>query len=99
MSHLKYYKGKLFTEKSSVLNIARKNKTPFYLYSEKQIKENYLNFVKTFKDINPLICFAAKANTNITILKMLGRLGSGADVVSGGELLKALKAGIKPNKI
>jgi diaminopimelate decarboxylase len=99
MSHFKYFREKLFIENTSVLHIAKKNKTPFYLYSEKQIKENYLNFVKTFKDINPLICFAAKANTNITILKMLGRLGSGADVVSGGELLKALKAGIKPNKI
>ena len=99
MSHLKYYKKKLFIEKSSVLNIARKNKTPFYLYSEKQIKENYLNFAKIFRGINPLICFAAKANTNLTIMRMLGKLGSGADVVSGGELLKALKAGIKPNKI
>ena len=99
MSHLKYYKGKLFIEKSSVLNIARKNKTPFYLYSEKQIKENYLNFARIFRGINPLICFAAKANTNLTIMRLLGKLGSGADVVSGGELLKALKAGIKANKI
>jgi len=99
MSHLKYYKGKLFIEKSSVLNIARKNKTPFYLYSEKQIKENYLNFARIFRGINPLICFAAKANTNLIIMRILGKLGSGADVVSGGELLKALKAGIKANKI
>ena len=99
MSHLKYYKRKLFIEKSSVLNIARKNKTPFYLYSEKQIKENYLNFARIFRGINPLICFAAKANTNLTIMRILGKLGSGADVVSGGELLKALKAGIKANKI
>ena len=99
MSHLKYYKKKLFIEKSSVLNIARKNKTPFYLYSEKQIKENYLNFAKIFRGINPLICFAAKANTNLTIMRILGELGSGADVVSGGELLKALKAGIKADKI
>ena len=99
MSHFKYLKEKLFIENTSVLNIAKKNKTPFYLYSENQIKENYLNFAKTFKNINPLICFAAKANTNLTIMRMLGKLGSGADVVSGGELLKALKAGIKPNKI
>ena len=99
MSHFKYLKEKLFIENTSVLNIAKKNKTPFYLYSENQIKENYLNFAKNFKNINPLICFAAKANTNLTIMRMLGKLGSGADVVSGGELLKALKAGIKPNKI
>jgi len=99
MSHFKYVREKLFIENTAVLNIVKKNKTPFYLYSEKQIKENYFNFVKIFRNINPLICFAAKANTNLTIMKMLGKLGSGADVVSGGELLKALKAGIKPNKI
>jgi len=99
MSHFKYFGQKLFVENSSVLNIAKKNKTPFYLYSEQQIKENYLNFAQNFKSVDPLICFATKANTNLTILKMLGKLGSGADVVSGGELLKAIKAGIKPNKI
>ena len=99
MSHFKYLKEKLFIENTSVLNIAKKNKTPFYLYSSKQIEENYINFSKIFKNVNPLICFAVKANTNLTIMKILGKLGSGADVVSGGELLKALKAGIKPNKI
>ena len=99
MPHFKYFGEKLFIENTSVLNIAKKNKTPFYLYSEKQIKENYINFAKIFKSVDPLICFAAKANTNLTIMGMLGKLGSGADVVSGGELLKALKAGIKPNKI
>jgi len=99
MSHFKYIKKKLFIEKTSVLNIAKKNKTPFYLYSEKQIEENYMNFAKIFSNVNPLICFAAKANTNLTIMRTLGKFGAGADVVSGGELLKALKAGIKPNKI
>jgi diaminopimelate decarboxylase len=99
MTHFKYFKEKLFIESTSVLNITKKNKTPFYLYSEKQIKENYLDFAKIFKSVNPLICFAAKANTNLAIMKILGKLGSGADVVSGGELLKALKAGIKPSKI
>jgi diaminopimelate decarboxylase len=99
MSNFKYSGKKLFIEKTSVKNIAKINKTPFYLYSKQQIKKNYFNFAKIFKAVNPLICFAAKANTNLTILRILGKLGSGADVVSGGELLKALKAGIKPNKI
>ena len=99
MSHFKYLSEKLFIENTSVLNVANKNKTPFYLYSGKQIEENFINFSKIFENVNPLICFAAKANTNVTIIKMLGKLGSGADVVSGGELLKVLKAGIKPNKI
>jgi len=99
MSYFKYFKEKLYIEDVSVQNIVKKNKTPFYLYSEQQIKENYLNFEKIFKKVNPLICFAAKANTNSTVMRILGKSGSGADVVSGGELLKALKAGIKPNKI
>jgi len=99
MSYFRYIGQKFFVESSSILNIARKNKTPFYLYSGRQLKENYLNFAKTFKSVKPLICFATKANANLTILRMLKKLGSGADVVSGGELLKAIKAGIKPNKI
>ena len=99
MSNLKYVGNNLFIEKLSVANVAKKNKTPFYLYSENQIRENYLKFKNTFKKVNPLICFAAKSNSNLTILKTLGKLGAGTDVVSGGELLKALKAGIKANKI
>ena len=99
MPHFKYFRDKFFIENISILSIVKKNETPFYLYSENQIKENFLNFAKTFRNINPLICFAAKANTNLTIMRILGKLGSGADVVSGGELLKALKAGIKANKI
>ena len=99
MPHLKYFGSRLFVENSSVANLAKKNRTPFYVYSENQIKENYLKLAKSFKSTNPLICFATKANTNLSIIKILGKLGAGADVVSGGELLKALKAGIKPNKI
>ena len=99
MQNLKYIGKNLFIEKLSINNIVKKNKTPFYLYSENQIINNYLNFTKTFKKTNPIVCFAAKSNSNVSILKILGKLGAGADVVSGGELLKALKAGIKPNKI
>ena len=99
MSHFKYFGKKLFVEGISIQKIIKKNKTPFYLYSEQQVKRNYLDFKKNFKRVDPLICFATKANTNLTIMSLLGRLGAGADVVSGGELLKALKAGIKPNKI
>ncbi len=99
MSCFKYIKKKLFIEKSSVINVIKKNNTPFYLYSQKKIIDNYLNFAKNFNEIKPLICFATKANNNLTILKTLAKLGAGADVVSGGELLKAIKAGIKPSKI
>ena len=99
MSYFRYVGQKFFVENSSIHSIAKKNKTPFYLYSENQLKENYLSFLKTFKAVKPLVCFATKANTNLTILKVLKKLGCGADVVSGGELLKVIKAGINPKKI
>ena len=99
MQNLRYVGNNLFVEKLSIKNILKKNKTPFYIYSENQIAFNFLKFANTFKKTNPLICFAAKSNSNLNILRILGKLGAGADVVSGGELLKALKAGIRPNKI
>ena len=99
MQNLRYVGKNLFVEKLSIKNILKKNKTPFYIYSENQIAFNFLKFANTFKKTNPLICFAAKSNSNLNILRVLGKLGAGADVVSGGELLKALKAGIRPNKI
>ena len=99
MQNLRYVGKNLFVEKLSIKNILKKNKTPFYIYSENQIAFNFLRFANTFKKTNPLICFAAKSNSNLNILRILGKLGAGADVVSGGELLKALKAGIRPNKI
>ncbi len=99
MQNLRYVGKNLFLERVSIQNFLKKHKTPFYIYSENQIISNYLNFVKTFKRTNPLICFAAKSNSNTNILRILGKLGAGTDVVSGGELLKALKAGINPKKI
>tara|TARA_B100001057_G_scaffold464404_2_gene519571 strand:- start:809 stop:2038 length:1230 start_codon:yes stop_codon:yes gene_type:complete len=99
MINLRYVGKDLVIEKIPIKNIVKKNKSPFYVYSERQIIENFINFSKIFKDVKPLICFAAKSNSNLSILRLLGRLGAGADVVSGGELLKALKAGIKPKKI
>ena len=99
MQNLRYVGKNLFIEKLSIKNILKKQKTPFYIYSENQIITNFLKFKNTFKKTNPLICFAAKSNSNLNILRVLGGLGAGADVVSGGELLKALKAGIKAKKI
>ena len=94
------YKGKnLFIDNTSVKSIAKKNITPFYVYSYKKIRNNFDTFFNYFKKINPLICFSVKSNSNVSLISELGKLGSGADVVSGGELLKALKAKIKPNKI
>ena len=94
------YKGQnLFVDNTSVKSIAKNNITPFYLYSYKKIRNNFETFSNYFSRVNPLICFSVKSNSNISIISELGKLGSGADVVSEGELLKALKAKIKPNKI
>jgi diaminopimelate decarboxylase len=79
--------------------LAKKYSTPLYCYSLRKIKENIKNFQKSFKSIDPLVCFAVKANPNKVILRQMGKLGLGADVVSIGELMNALKSGIKPNKI
>ncbi len=99
MSYITYKNNNLFVENVSVRRLTSKLSTPFYLYSEGSIISNYKSFLNSFKKTNPLICFSVKANSNIQILKILKKIGSGADVVSGGELLKALKSGIKPNKI
>ena len=62
-------------------------------------KKNFFNFKNAFKTVEPIICFSVKSNANLTILKELKKLGSGADVVSIGELLKAIRAGIRGSKI
>ncbi len=94
-----YKKNNLIIDGFNVGFLARKFNTPIYCYSLRKIKENILNLKHHFKKINPLICFAVKANTNINILKQIKNHGLGADVVSIGELMKALKAGIQPRKI
>ena len=99
MSNIKYKNNNLFVGGISVKNLTKKNASPFYLYSKENIIMNYNSFYSNFLKVNPLICFSVKSNSNVEILKILKKLGSGADVVSGGELLKALKSGIKPNKI
>ena len=96
---MKYINNNLIIEKVSVQNIAKKFGTPIYCYSFKKLKENIVNFKKNFTYLSPLICFAVKSNTNLNLIKVIGKLGLGADVVSMGELMLALKAGIKSKKI
>ena len=96
---LNYKNQNLFVDNASIKNIVKNNITPFYIYSYKKIRSNFEIFSSYFRKINPLVCFAVKSNSNVSIISELGKLGSGADVVSEGELLKALKAKIKPNKI
>ena len=96
---MKYIKKKLTIDKVKIEDIAKKFGTPSYCYSYLELKKNINNFKKNFKAFSPLICFAIKANTNVNLIKEIAKFGLGADVVSLGELMKALKAGIKPNKI
>ena len=94
-----YSKNKLFIDKIPVDKIINQVGTPSYCYSYNQLKDNILKFKKSFNKINPLICFAVKANNNTKILSEIGKLGLGADVVSKGELMAALKSKIHPKKI
>ncbi len=96
---MKYIKKKLTIENIKVQDIAKKYGTPAYCYSFKQLKENIRKFKSNFKSFSPLICFAIKSNTNINLIKEIRKFGFGADVVSIGELMIAMKAGIKPEKI
>ena len=96
---MKYINKRLSIEKVKVQDIAKKFGTPIYSYSYKQLKENLNNFKKSFKTFSPLVCFAVKSNPNVNLIKEIGKLGLGADVVSMGELMTALKAGIDPKKI
>ena len=96
---MRYINKKLKIERVSVQNIAKKYNTPAYCYSYKQLKENIYNFKKNFKSFNPLICFAVKSNTNINLIREIKKFGFGADVVSLGELIMSLKAGVNSNKI
>ena len=96
---MRYINNKLTLEKISLQKIAEKFGTPFYSYSYSSLKNNINNFKKNFETFSPLICFAIKSNTNVNLIREIKRFGLGADVVSVGELMMALKAGINPNKI
>ena len=99
MNYIQLRKKNLCVENISALKLVKKYKTPFYCYSIAQLKNNYHNLKNSFKAIKPIICFSVKSNSNLFLLKELKKMGSGADVVSIGELLKAIKAGINPKKI
>ncbi len=96
---MKYINNKLRIEKIAVENISKKFGTPSYCYSYSKLKKNINDFKKNFRSFSPLICFSIKSNNNVQLLKEIKKFGLGADVVSLGELLLSLKAGINPKKI
>ena len=96
---MKYINKNLTIEKIKIMDVAKKFGTPLYCYSYTKLKENINNFKKSFNSFSPLVCFAIKSNTNVNLIREIRKFGLGADVVSIGELMKALKAGIGPKKI
>ena len=99
MHHFKYQNNELYCEDVPVRIIAEDIGTPFYLYSHATLKRHYQIFYEAFEGLDRLVCFSAKANTNLAVLKLFESLGSGLDIVSGGELYRGLKAGFSPDKI
>ncbi len=99
MDYFAYKNGELFAEDVAIRHIAKAVGTPFYVYSSATLERHYRVFAKAVSALNPMICFAVKANSNIAVISTLARLGAGADVVSVGELTRALAAGVAPEKI
>ncbi len=99
MDHFTYKDGELFAENVPLSRIAGEIGTPFYCYSRATLERHYTVFADAFSDLDALLCYSLKANGNLAVVSALGRLGAGADVVSGGELKRALAAGIDAQKI
>ena len=99
MNHFEYRDGVLYAEGVAIPEIARSVGTPFYCYSTATLERHYKVFSKAFDGVDALVCYAMKANSNQAVLKTLGRLGAGVDVVSEGELRRALAAGIPAERI
>ena len=93
MNHFKYRDNELYCEDVPVKAIAARIGTPFYLYSHATLKRHYQVFNEAFDGIDRLICYSAKANSNLAVLKLFADLGCGLDIVSGGELFRGLNAG------
>ena len=99
MNHFDYRNGVLHAEAVNLIELADAVGTPFYCYSTATLERHYRVFTDAFGDEKALVCYAMKANSNQSVLRTLAKLGAGADVVSGGELKRALAAGIPPAKI
>jgi diaminopimelate decarboxylase len=99
MHHFAYRAGVMHAEAVDLTALAAAVGTPFYCYSTATLQRHYRVFAQAFADVPALVCYAMKANSNQAVIATLGRLGAGADVVSGGELKRALAAGIPPERI
>ena len=98
MHDFQYLNGKLYCEGVSVETLVRKFGTPLYVYSQKTLTDHFQKLDRAMSGVDHLICFATKSNSNLAVLRTLARLGSGFDIVSGGELQRVLAAGGEPGK-
>ncbi|KJE35611.1 diaminopimelate decarboxylase [Thalassospira sp. HJ] len=99
MNHFEYINGELYAEGVAIREMADKVGTPFFCYSTATLERHYNVYAAAFEGLDATICFAVKANSNQAVLKTLANLGAGADVVSVGEMRRALRAGMDPAKI
>jgi diaminopimelate decarboxylase len=99
MHHFAYRNGVLHAEDVDLIALSQAVGTPFYCYATATLERHYRVFAHAFADVDALICYAMKANSNQAVIATLARLGAGADVVSEGELLRARSAGVPPHKI
>jgi diaminopimelate decarboxylase len=99
MHHFEYRNGALHAEGVDLATLAARVGTPFYCYSTATLERHYRVFSDAFSDVKALVCYAMKANSNQSVLRTLAKLGAGADVVSSGEMQRALAAGIPPQRI
>ena len=99
MHHFTYREDELYCEDVPVQKIAAEIGTPFYLYSHATLTRHFKAFSEAFAGMQKLICFSAKANTNLAILKLFATAGGGLDIVSGGELFRGMQAGFAPDRI
>lgn len=99
MNHFHYKKDELYCEDVPLTKIASEVGTPCYIYSHATLTRHFKVFDQAFEGVPHLICFAMKANSNLAVLRTLINLGAGIDIVSGGELFRALAAGARPDKV
>lgn len=99
MHHFSYQDGRLMAEGVSLLDLAAQVGTPTYVYSQATLTRHFQAFAQAFQGMDALVCYAVKANTSQAIMGLFASLGGGADIVSGGELYRALRAGVEPGRI
>jgi len=99
MNFFEYKDRELYCEDVPVQQIAEKVGTPLYLYSASTIERHFKVFTKAFSQVDHVVCYSVKANSNLAVLRLLSEMGAGADIVSGGELFRSLRAGVPANRI